>query len=115
MKYLFLLYGNPLPEPGTPEAAQLFANWGETVAQMREAGVLIECGPLRPPSVSTTVRVRDGETIITDGPAAEIKEQFGGVTLIECGDLDEALRWAAAVPTATDGMVEVRPFVPTSS
>ena len=114
MKYLFLLYGKPLPGPGTPEAAQLFENWGKTLTQMREAGVLIECGPLQPPSVSTTVRVRDGETIITDGPAAEIKEQFGGVTLIECEDLDEALKWAAAVPTAADGTVEVRPFVPTS-
>jgi hypothetical protein len=114
MKYLFLLYGGPLPEPGTAEAAQLYESWGKTLAQMREAGVLIECGPLQPPSVSTTVRVRDGETIITDGPAAEIKEQFGGVTLIECEDLDEALNWAAAVPTATGGTVEVRPFVPTS-
>ena len=57
------------------------------------------------------MRVRDGETLLTDGPAAEIKEQFGGYTLVECADLDEALRWAATVPTALDGAVEVRPVV----
>jgi hypothetical protein len=49
--------------------------------------------------------------LLTDGPAAEIKEQFGGYTLIDCADLDEALRWAATVPTAFNGKVEVRPVV----
>src|SRR5215470_824987 len=111
MKYLFLLYGKPLPDPGTPEAAELRQTWGAAVEKMAKAGVLIDCAPLQPPAASTTVRVRDGETLITDGPAAEIKEQFGGFTLIECGDLDEALRWAAAIPTAADGVVEVRPLV----
>ncbi|MGE5133270.1 MAG: YciI family protein [Gemmatimonadota bacterium] len=111
MKYLFLLYGKPLPEPGTPEAAGLLATWGEATGKMRAAGVLIDCAPVQPASASTTVRVRDGETLITDGPAAEIKEQFGGFTLIECEDLDAALRWAAAIPTAADGAVEVRPVV----
>ncbi len=73
--------------------------------------MLIDCAPLQPPSASTTVQVRDGETLLTDGPAAEIKEHFGGFTLIECADLDEALKWAACVPTASDGRVEVRPLV----
>jgi hypothetical protein len=82
---------------------------------MAQAGVLIDCAPLRPPSASTTVRVRDGETLITDGPAAEIKEQFGGYTLVECDDLDEALRWAATIPSACYGHVEVRPVVQVSS
>ena len=78
---------------------------------MAQAGVLIECRPLRAWSSATTVRVRDGETLLTDGPAAEIKEQFGGYTLIECTDLDEALKWAATIPTASDGSVEVRPVI----
>ena len=113
MKYMFLLYANkPLPEPGTGEARQLLAAWNSATSQMAEAGVLIDCGPLQPPSASTTVSVRDGETLLTDGPAAEIKEHFGGFTLIECADLDEALTWAARVPTASDGRVEVRPLVP---
>lgn len=114
MKYMFLLYGKPLPEPGTQEASDLYDSWSAVLEKMGKAGVLIDCGPLQPPSAATTVRVRDGETLITDGPAAEIKEQFGGFTLVECADLDEALTWAAAVPTASDGAVEVRPVVQTS-
>ncbi len=115
MKYLFLLYGKPLPEPGTAEAAELLATWNEATGKMRAAGVLIDCAPLQPGSASTTVRVRGGETLVTDGPAAEIKEQFGGFTLIECDDLDEALKWAAAIPAAAAGAVEVRPLVQVAS
>lgn len=112
MKYMFLLYANkPLPEPGTDEARRLIQAWGSANAEMAEAGVLIDCGPLQPTSASTTVSVRDGEVLLTDGPAAEIKEHFGGFTLVECADLDEALKWAARVPTASDGRVEVRPVV----
>ena len=96
MKYMFLLYANkPLDELGPGEARQLFEAWNSATSEMAEAGVLIDCGPLQPPSASTTVCVRDGETLLTDGPAAEIKEHFGGFTLVECADLDEALRWAA--------------------
>jgi hypothetical protein len=109
---MFLLYANKsLDELGPGEARQLFEAWNSATSQMAEAGVLIDCGPLQPPSASTTVCVRDGETLLTDGPAAEIKEHFGGFTLVECADLDEALRWAARVPTASDGRVEVRPMV----
>jgi len=112
VKYMFLLYADkPLPEPGTDEARQLLEAWGSATSEMAEAGVLIDCGPLQPPSVSTTVSVRDGEALFTDGPAAEIKEHFGGFTLVECADLDEALKWAARVPTASHGRVEVRPVI----
>jgi len=109
---MFLLYADkPLPEPGTGEARQMFAVWHAVTSEMAEAGVLIDCGPLQPQAASTTVRVRDGEALITDGPAAEIKEVFGGFTLVECADLDEALKWAARMPTAAVGKVEVRPMV----
>jgi hypothetical protein len=113
MRYLFLLYGpdTPLPVPGSPEGQQLISEWRTANEAMAKAGVLIDCGPLQPPSAATTVQVRDGETLLTDGPAAEIKEQFGGYTLVDCADLDEALRWAATVPTAFNGSVEVRPVV----
>ena len=111
MKYLMLLYSDsPMPEPGTPRARTMIADWTEARQAMTEAGVLIECAPLQPAPASTTVRVRGGETLLTDGPAAEIKEVFGGLTLIECDGLDEALKWAARLPTASDGKVEVRPF-----
>jgi hypothetical protein len=111
MNYLFLLYGEPIPPAGTPEAAKLLADWTAARQAMEDAGILISCAPLYPPEASTTVRVRGGETLLTDGPAAEIKEQFGGYTLVECANLDEALAWAAKIPTAREGMVEVRPVI----
>ena len=111
MKYMFLLYSPPMPEPGTPEAARLMADWMAARQAMADAGVLIDCAPLQPPAASTTVRVRDGETLLSDGPAAEIKEVFGGFTLIECDGLDDALKWAARLPSAFDGKVEVRPLL----
>lgn len=110
MKYLFLLYGQEMPEPGTAEFAKLLGEWTEVKQAMADAGVLIECSPLQPPAASTTVRVRGGETLLTDGPAAEIKEVFGGITLIECDGLDDALKWAARLPPVFDGKVEIRPF-----
>jgi len=112
MRYLFLLYGNQLPEPGTAAAEQVLGAYTAATQAMAEAGILVSCGPLQPPAATTTVRVRGGETLLTDGPAAEIKEQFGGYTLVECEDLDEALRWAARIPAASEGQVEVRPVVP---
>jgi hypothetical protein len=117
MRYLFLLYGpdKPLPEMDSPEGQQMVSEWRTATEAMEKAGVLIDCGPLYPPSAATTVRVRGGETLLTDGPAAEIKEQFGGYTLVDCADLDEALRWAATVPTAFNGSVEVRPVVQTTT
>jgi hypothetical protein len=113
MRYLFLLYGpdGPLPAPGSPEGQQMISEWRAATDAMAGAGVLIDCAPLQPPSAATTVQVRGGETLLTDGPAAEIKEQFGGYTLVDCAGLDEALRWAATVPTAFSGSVEVRPVV----
>jgi hypothetical protein len=111
MKYLFLLYGEPIPPAGTPEARQLLEDWTAARQGMEDAGVLLACAPLYPPEASTTVRVRDGAALLTDGPAAEIKEQFGGYTLVECANLDEALAWAAKIPTAKEGMVEVRPVI----
>ena len=113
VKYMFLLYGTSetLPEPGTEEFTRMRADWDAATGAMTRAGVLIDCAPLQPPAAATTVRVRDGETLLTDGPAAEIKEHFGGFTLVECADLDEALKWAARVPTASDGRVEVRPVI----
>ena len=114
VKYMFLLYGRPeeqLPEPGSEEFERMRAEWGVATGAMARAGVLLDCAPLQPPAAATTVRVRDGETLLTDGPAAEIKEVFGGFTLVECADLDDALKWAARIPTARDGKVEVRPIL----
>ena len=118
MKYLFLLNDaadGPPDDPASPEYAEMYAQYGKALTAMREAGVLIDCSPLRGYSSATTVRVRDGETMLTDGPAAEIKEQCGGYTLIECEDLDEALKWAAMMPAAWTGSVEVRTVIYTQA
>lgn len=111
MKYLLLLnrVDDDIPEASTPEGAALFAAYRQFNDDMKEAGVYRDCEPLHAQSATTTVRVRGGETLITDGPAAEIKEQLGGYTIVECADLDEALRWAARSPAAKDASVEVRP------
>src|SRR6266487_6556288 len=113
MKYPFLLYGpdRPFPQPGTSQFREMRDAWNAATEAMAKAGVLIDCAPLQPASASTTVQVRDGQTLLTDGPAAEIKEQFGGYTLVECADLDEALKWAATLPAASDRAVEVRPVI----
>ena len=117
VKYLFLLYGTSetLPEPGTEEFARMRADWDAATGAMAQAGVLIDCAPLRGWSSATTVRVRDGETLLTDGPAAEIKEQCGGYSLVECADLDEALKWASTIPAARTGSVEVRAVIDTQA
>ena len=115
MKYLFLLHSpdGPPRDSVSAEYAETFAAWATVTAAMAEAGVLIDCGPLQPVSSATTVRVRDGGTILTDGPAAELREQIGGYTLVECADLDEALSWAARIPSAQTGWVDVRPVMAT--
>ena len=113
MKYMFLLYGEAGagPAPGTPEFGQMLQEYGTATTAMREAGVLLDSGPLQPVSAATTVRVRDGDTEFTDGPFAEIKEMLGGYYVIDCPDLDDALRWAATIPAAKHGSVEVRPLM----
>ena len=64
---------------------------------------------LQPASAATTVRIRNGETLVTDGPFAETKEQLGGYYVLECENIDEALEYAAKIPAAEDGSIEVRP------
>jgi hypothetical protein len=113
MRYLFLLHSpdRELPAAGTPEYAEMYAAYTAAVEAMARAGVLVDCAPLTAVDAATTVRVRGGETLLTDGPAAEIKEQVGGYTIVDCTDLDEALRWAATMPAARHASVEVRPIV----
>jgi hypothetical protein len=113
MKYLCLLAGEPGsgPAPGTPEFHQMLGEFGEATSAMAAAGVLVDSGPLQPADAATTVRVRDGETLLTDGPFAEIKEQLGGYYVLDCDDLDEAVRWVSKVPSAKYGAIEVRPLL----
>jgi hypothetical protein len=75
------------------------------------AGVMAGGNALQPVSTATSVCVREGNSVVTDGPFAETKEQLGGYYLLECKDLDEALKWAAKIPSARYGTIEVRPIM----
>jgi hypothetical protein len=109
MRYLLLICGTPRPEDAPPPAPGDGEDdidiWLKDVGERRVLG-----SELRPPATATTVRVREGERLLSDGPFAETKEQILGFDLIECGDLDEALEIAAAHPVAAFGSVEVRPL-----
>jgi hypothetical protein len=110
MKYLLLICTEGPFDPDDYEPAELDAQpW---VDEMTRRGVRETGCRVRPPSDATTVRVRGDETLVTDGPFAETKEQMGGFDVIECADLDEAIEVAAKHPMARLGMVEVRPFWP---
>ena len=114
MRYLCLLVGEPGmddPVPGSPEFMQMLSDYQSATQAMATAGVLVDSGPLQPPSAATTLRVRDGEALLTDGPFAELKEQIGGYYVLDCADLDEALRWAATIPAASFGCIEMRPLM----
>jgi hypothetical protein len=113
MKYMALLYGeaNAGPAAGTPEFMEMLEEFQSATTAMADAGVLVDSSPLQPPQTATTVRVRNGETQLSDGPFAEIKEQLGGYYILDCNDLDTALRHAATIPSAKYGSVEVRPLM----
>jgi hypothetical protein len=111
MKYLCTIYGDESQmSSATPEqVSEVLAAYG---AFGEEAGDVILGGEgLQPTSTATTVRVRNGERMLTDGPFAETKEQLGGFYLLECNSLDEAIGWAAKIPAAQSGSVEVRPVM----
>jgi hypothetical protein len=109
--YLLMLYAD---EVGPAEQAGREAElpmWVELNDSLREAGLLVGSDRLHPAASATTVRVRDGETELTDGPFAVTKEVLVGYYVLECRDLDEALKQAARVPLARYGSVEVRPIM----
>ena len=112
MKYMLLMYANESEAPEySPEEFQAIAQvWSALGKEAEAAGVLVSSNGLSPISDATTVRIRDGKTLITDGPFAETHEQLGGYFLLECKDLDEAIGWAAKIPTAKYGSIEVRPL-----
>src|ERR1700758_3459749 len=93
------------------ERGKLYAQYGAFTNEVREAGALVNADQLQPSTTATLVQVRDGETLATDGPFAETKEQLGGYYLIEAESLDEAIEWAAKIPSARRGTIEVRPVV----
>jgi hypothetical protein len=112
MKYLLLMYADEsIGSNWSKEEMQAAGKtWAEFRKEMSSSGVLVSSSGVAPNTSATTVRVRNDKTMITDGPFAETHEQLGGYFLVECSDLDEAIRWAEKIPTAKYGSIEIRPL-----
>ena len=114
MQYLLLIHDDEQTWATLPEEERrsLVAEYMALTEAMHERGAYVASNRLAPVSTASTVHVREGEEVVTDGPFAETKEQLGGYYLIDVESLDEALDWAARIPTARRGSVEVRPVAP---
>ena len=110
MKYLLFICADESADLSQEEAATIAPATEAWVAEMEGRGIRLQGHELRPVSDATTVRVRDGEVLVADGPFAETKEQIAGFDIIEAADLDEAIEVASKHPVASFGSVEVRPF-----
>jgi len=113
MKYLLLICGEEkgwasMPEP---DRKQLMAEFREFTQHIQASGQYVGGSQLQPTSSATSVRVRDGKRLVTDGPFAETREQLGGYYLVDVKNLDEAIGLAARIPSARTGTIEVRPLI----
>jgi hypothetical protein len=106
MQYLLLIHDDETADNG-----DLMPEYISYTQALAASGALVGANQLQPTETATTVRVRDGETLVTDGPFIETKEALGGYYLVEAETLDEAIEWAAKIPSAKFGHVEVRPIV----
>jgi len=113
MQYMLLIYNEPNGWTSLSEAERgaIYAAYGAFTQELQESGKMVAGDALQPVSTATSVRVRDGETLTIDGPFAETKEVLGGYYLIDVDTIDEALDWAARIPGARHGTIEVRPVV----
>jgi hypothetical protein len=123
MRYALLIYttreadtvNSPAEGPGVDVPARndgVIEGWVAYTRTLKDAGVLVALERLHPDETATSVRVRSGDRLITDGPFIETKEQLLGFYLIEAPDLDSAIDWAARMPSVRQGTVEVRPIYP---
>ena len=115
MRYMLLIYSNEksMEARSVEEQERIAAGHRAVMEEMTRRGILRGAEPLEPTRVATTVRTENSRVIVTDGPFAETKEQLAGYYILDCKDLDEALEWAAKIPTACAGgagCVEVRPI-----
>ena len=108
---MLLIYNCERPEPADPDFAESLARVNAFADECRRRGVFVGGHPLQPEHTATTVSVRDGKALITDGPFAETHEHLGGAYILDCRNLDEALELAALCPMAEVGSIEVRPIV----
>ena len=113
MQYLLLIHGDETAYEAMSEQerSDLLGEFIAFTHEIRDSGVYVGSNRLAPTPTAATVRVRDGEPVVTDGPFAETKEQLGGYYLVDVDSEDEALEWAARIPSARWGTIEVRPVV----
>ena len=112
MRYLLMIQAEEAYESSLSpeELGKVMEGYGKFTEELIGAGAMEASERLQPVATATTVRVRDGKVVTTDGPFAETKEQIGGYYLVTAPDLDAAIAWAAKIPTATYGSIEVRPI-----
>ena len=115
MKYLLLIYESEAGFAGMSgdEQAKIFEEYMVYTKNIKKSGNYIGGEALQAISTATTVRVKNGKTLTTDGPFAETREQLGGFYFVEAKDLDEAIKLAAGIPASRTGSIEVRPIMPT--
>jgi hypothetical protein len=113
MKYALTIYNEERGWDDLSEEEQSSSTqaYGAVTREVREKGVMVAGEGLYPTATATTVRIRDGERDVTDGPFAETKEQLGGFYVLDVKDLDEAIEWAAKIPGAQRGSIEIRPVM----
>lgn len=113
MQYMLLIYGDQSQwgSMSEEEMGQVMQAYGTFTQELQDSGAMVAGDALQQTDTATTVRVRNDETLTTDGPFAETKEQLGGYYLVDVGSLDEALEWAAKIPGARHGSIEVRPVM----
>ena len=117
MKYMLLIYHDEQSWDAITEAErqQIYADYRKLREELLKSNQFVTGSQLQPISTATTVRVRDGKELVTDGPFAETHEQLGGYFLIDAENLDEATSIAARIPSAKTGTIEVRPLVETAA
>jgi hypothetical protein len=113
VQYMLLIYGDERhwDQRSEAERRETLDKYMCFTQELREDGAFLSADRLQPTANATTIRIRDGETLVTDGPFAETKEQLGGYYVVEAESLDEAIAWAAKIPAAQHGSVEVRPLM----
>ena len=113
MKYMLLIYAaeDSGPKTGSPEWEADMGGYFAFTDELVKAGAMVAGAPLEGAHTATTVRVRNGKSSVIDGPFAETKEVLGGYYIVESANLDEALAWAAKIPGAKYGSIEVRPVM----
>lgn len=113
MQYLALIYAAPENEPkyGTPEFGVMMAGYAAFTAMLKTNGAYVSGDGLKPVETATSLRVKNGKVETMDGPFAETKEHLGGYYLMEVSDLDTAIKYAAQIPSAAYGTVELRPVM----